>query len=148
MDIDLHDKNLNEAINYFMEKYNEFFSFKQEIRVIHGYGSSGVGGVIKKRFKELSEAYKTHFKVKYEDNLGITIVIPIKPLPIGNFLLEKELLEFCKENPKSYSKIQSKFIKKHTNDELKRAIKLLVKKSELEEILKKEINYIKKGEKI
>lgn len=148
VEIDLHDKNVNEAINYFMEKYNENFSFKKRIRVIHGYGSSGVGGIIKKRFKELSEAYKGYFKVEQDSNMGVTIVIPIKPLPIGNILLEKELLGFCEENPKSYSKIQNKFIKRYSNDELKKAIKLLLKKSELEEILKKEINYIKKGEKI
>jgi dsDNA-specific endonuclease/ATPase MutS2 len=44
MEIDLHDKNVNEAINYFMIKYNEIISkgFKGEINVIHGYGSSGV----------------------------------------------------------------------------------------------------------
>jgi len=49
MEIDLHDKNVNEAINYFMIKYNEIISkgFKGEINVIHGYGSSGQGGVIR-----------------------------------------------------------------------------------------------------
>ena len=71
MEIDLHDKNVNEAINYFMTKYNEILSkgFKGEISVIHGYGSSGVGGKIKKRFKEFSEAYTSYFNVSYNNNM-------------------------------------------------------------------------------
>ena len=83
MEIDLHDKNVNEAINYFMTKYNEILSkgFKGEISVIHGYGSSGVGGKIKKRFKEFSEAYTSYFNVSYNNNIGITIVKQIQQLP-------------------------------------------------------------------
>ena len=94
MEIDLHDKNVNEAINYFMTKYNEILSkgFKGEISVIHGYGSSGVGGKIKKRFKEFSEAYTSYFNVSYNNNIGITIVKPIKQLPNYDFLFENELL--------------------------------------------------------
>lgn len=147
MEIDLHDKNVNEAINYFMQKYNEHLSngFKSQITVIHGYGSSGVGGKIKNRFKELSEAYRGYFKVSYTSNLGITLVQPKKPLPVSNFLFEKELLEFCSETPKSISKIQNKFFKNHDNSEIKKTINNLIKKGALNEVLKKESNYIKKG---
>lgn len=148
MEIDLHDKNVNEAINYFMIKYNEILSggFKGEIRVIHGYGSSGVGGKIKKRFKELSEAYVTYFKVSYDRNLGITIVKPVKPLPNCDFLFEKELLDFCSETPKSITKIQNKFFKNHNNNEIKKAVNNLIKNGFLTEILKKEPHYLKKGD--
>ena len=111
MEIDLHDKNVNEAINYFMIKYNEILSkgFKGEINVIHGYGSSGVGGKIKKRFKEFSDAYTSYFRVSYNNNIGVTVVKPIKVLPNYDFLFENELLNFCSETPKSLNKIQNKF---------------------------------------
>ena len=146
MEIDLHHKKVNEAINYFMKEYNGNFISKRAIRVIHGYGSSGSGGVIKKRFKELSEAYKGYFRVEYDNNLGVTIVIPIKPIPMGNFLLEEEILEFCNDSPKSFSKIQGKFIKKFSNDELKKSLKLLLRKGQILEIQKKELCYLTKEE--
>lgn len=148
MEIDLHDKNVNEAINYFMTKYNEILSkgFKGEINVIHGYGSSGVGGKIKKRFKEFSEAYTSYFKVSYNNNIGITIVKPIKVLPNYDFLFENELLSFCSETPKSLNKIQNKFFKTHNNLEIKKTINNLIKKGFLTEIYKKEAHYLKKGE--
>lgn len=147
MEIDLHDKTVNEAINYFMERYNELLSggFKGQITVVHGYGSSGVGGRIKNRFKELSEAYKEYFKTSHTSNLGITLVHPKKSLPVSNFLFEKELLEFCSDTPKSISKIQNKFFKNHNNTEIKKTINNLIKKGALNEILKKESHYVRKG---
>jgi len=148
MEIDLHNKNVNEAINFFMTTYNEALSngFKGEITVIHGYGSSGVGGKIKKRFKEFSEAYKNYFKVNYNANLGVTLVRPFKALPNSDFLFENDLLEFLSANPKSLSKIQNKFFKSHNPDEIKKTIKLLLKKGALIEIFKKEIVYAIKGD--
>ena len=146
MEIDLHHKKVNEAINFFMKTYNENFIAKSPIRVIHGYGSSGVGGVIIKRFKELSGAYSSYFRVEYDSNPGVTIVIPLKALPMGNFLLEADILEFCQDSPKTFSKIQGKFIKKYTNDELKRSLKTLIKKGQLTEVLKKELCYMAREE--
>jgi hypothetical protein len=149
MEIDLHDKNVNEAINYFITKYNEILSkgFKGKITVIHGYGSSGIGGKIKKRFKEFSEAYTMYFKVSYNNNIGITIVKPLKPLPNFDFLFENELLEFCSETPKSITKIKNQFFLNHNNSEIKKTINNLIKKGILIEILKKETHYLKKGAK-
>lgn len=146
MEIDLHHRKVSQAINYFIKNYNENFQEKKPIRVIHGYGSSGVGGTIKKKFKEFSDSYKLYFKVEYDGNPGVTIVIPIKPIPMGNFILEEEILFFCGDTPKSLSKIQGNFIKKYTSDEIKKSLKVLIKKNQLSEVLKKEISYIAKDE--
>jgi hypothetical protein len=146
MEIDLHDKTVNEAINFFMIKYNEIFlnGFKGQISVIHGYGSSGIGGKIKKRFKEVSEVYTGYFEVIPNKNIGITIIKPLKTLPNSDFLFENALLEFCSESPKSITKIQNKFFKSHNNNEIKKTINSLVKKGALTEVFKKDLHYLKK----
>jgi hypothetical protein len=46
-------------------------------------------------------------------------------------------LEFCKGTPKSAKKIEGEFFKKYETEQIKSAIKSLVKKDELKEILKK-----------
>lgn len=142
-EIDLHDKSVNEAIRYFIEKYNEILSngFKEQINVIHGYGSTGVGGKIKKRFKEVSEVYKAHFKTIPGSNIGITIIKPLKMIPDENFLLQKSLLEFCSSSPKNLSKINNNFFKEYTNAEIKKVIHQLIKKDLLVQIVKSDICY-------
>lgn len=146
MEIDLHDLSVNEAIRIFIEKYNKAFKngYKGKISVIHGYGSSGQGGKIKRAFKTFSEEHKKFLKVEYTINPGITDVYPLKAIPQILDLLSKELLEYCSKNPKSLSKIESEFFKKYTAKEIKICVKSLVNKGLLEEILKKDIVYLKK----
>lgn len=146
MNIDLHDKTLNEAINYFIREYNKVVSkgFKDEINVILGYGSSGVGGKIKNHFKSFSEAHAEYFIVVYNHNIGITTVKPKKIIPDHNLVLEKEILLYCSDTPKSLSKIQSKFFKNYEINQIKKAIKILLNKKLLMEIQKKEICYLSK----
>lgn len=142
-EIDLHDKTVNEAINYFIKSYNEILlgGSKGEIDVIHGYGSTGVGGKIKKRFKEVSEAYKAYYKTMPGSNIGITRIKPLKIIPNENFLLQKYLLEFCSNSPKNLSKINNNFFKEHTNTEIKKTIHQLIKKDLLVQVIKSDICY-------
>lgn len=148
MIIDLHDIKLEDAIPFFITKYNEFYlnGFKGEIEVIHGYGSSGIGGVIKKRFKRFSEAYNAYFNVRYTNNLGVTFITPKKLIPKENFLLENEILIFCSNSPKSMNKIKNNFLKKYKQEDIKKSVLSLLKKNLLSEIQKKEICYLQKGE--
>jgi hypothetical protein len=148
MIIDLHDTKLEDAIPFFITKYNEFYlnGFKGEIEVIHGYGSSGIGGVIKKRFKSFSEAYNTYFNARYTNNLGVTFITPKKLIPKENFLLENEILIFCSNSPKSMNKIKNNFLKKYKQEDIKKSVLSLLKKNLLSEIQKKEICYLQRGE--
>lgn len=146
MKIDLHNKTLREAINHFIAEYNRVVSrgLKDDIEVIHGYGSSGVGGRIKNHFKSFSEAHKEYFLVVHNQNIGVTIVKPKKIIPVHNLILEKEILLYCSDAPKSLSKIQSKFFKNYEINQIKKTIKILLNKKLLMEIQKKEICYISK----
>lgn len=139
MEIDLHDLTVNDAIKTFIEKYNRLYKqgYRGTVEVIHGYGSSGKGGKIKKAFKKFAEEHKKFFKVEYNTNSGITLIKPISKIPEIRNILENEILEFCKDTPKSAKKIEGEFFKKYETEQIKSAIKSLVKKDELKEILKK-----------
>lgn len=147
MEIDLHELTVNDAIRIFIEKYNLIYKggHRSKVEVIHGYGSSGKGGKIKKAFKKFCEEHKKYLKVEYTSNPGITIVYPKEKLPEPLNILSLSILEFCKGSPKSLSKIESNFFKSHQAQEIKSSVKSLVKKGKLEEIIKKrEIVYLKK----
>ena len=85
MKIDLHGKRTRDAIELFIAHYNKLVSAGGErLEVVHGYGSSGVGGDIRGALKALLDAYPG--KVRYISgemigNKGVTVVIPDEPLP-------------------------------------------------------------------
>jgi DNA-nicking Smr family endonuclease len=47
IEIDLHEMTVTEALDYFIGSYNS--NKGQSLKIIHGYGSTGVGGRIKIR---------------------------------------------------------------------------------------------------
>lgn len=147
MHIDLHHLTVNEALETFIIKYNEIYKsgYKGEIELIHGYGSSGKGGKIKKEIRKLIEANKSSFRIEYNNNPGITILLPKKPIPPRIDMLSKDILNFCKDNGKSLSKIESKFFRKYKVEDIKKSIRYLLRVELLkEETGKKERIYIKK----
>jgi hypothetical protein len=138
MIIDLHHLSVNKAIRVFIEKYNKYYKFENQIEVIHGYGSSGQGGKIKKDFHKFLSKNKEFLTFEIGLNPGLTYIYPKKKLPSYESSLEKEILIFCKL-PKSLSKIENKFIKKYSINEIKAEIKRLVKKEKLIESFKNSI---------
>lgn len=139
MEIDLHDKTTEEAINFFIEKYNEAVkrNYKGPIYVIHGYGSSGKGGKIKKVFHKYLKENSQYLRFEFDSNPGAVIVYPKKKLPTTLSVLEEDILKFCSISPKSLSKIESNFFKKASAAEIKKIINSLVKKQLLRKIMKK-----------
>ncbi len=85
MKIDLHGMRTRDAIELFIAHYNRLLSEGGErLEVVHGYGSSGVGGDIRSALMVLMDAYPD--KVRYISgemigNKGVTVVIPDELLP-------------------------------------------------------------------
>ncbi len=139
MVIDLHNMTCNDAIRFFIIRYNEIFKsgYRGSIEVIHGYGSGGEGGVIKKRLRKFLLENKKYLKFSIDVNPGATYVTPLKAIPQVTKEISRDILEFCRENPKSMDKIKGNFFKKYTPKEILSAVKSLVKKGDLESFFKK-----------
>ncbi len=139
MVIDLHEMNRNEAIRFFIDKYNEAFKggYRGEITVIHGYGSSGRGGVIKKELKEFLDSHRGYLTYTVDTNPGATLVTPLKAINEMQDMISMEILEFCRNTPKTMEKIKGNFFKKYKNNEINACIKRLVKQGYITAILKK-----------
>lgn len=147
MEIDLHDKTTKEAIDYFIEKYNQAVksNYKSYIYVIHGYGSTGKGGKIKRVFHNYLKENSEYLKYDFDSNPGAVIVYPKKTLPTNLSILEKEILSFCSDSPKSLSKIESKFFKQADIKDIKKIVIFLTKKELLKKITKKSIDTYQKA---
>lgn len=139
MVIDLHEMNRNEAIRFFIDKYNEAFrgGYREEITVIHGYGSSGRGGVIKKELREFLDSHRGYLTYTVATNPGATLVTPLKAINEMQDMISMEVLEFCRISPKTMDKIKGNFFKKYKNNEINACVKRLVKQGYLTANLKK-----------
>jgi hypothetical protein len=129
----------DDAIRFFIKKYNEVFKngYRGKIEVIHGYGSGGKGGVIKKRLRTFLTENKNSLNFVIDANPGVTFVTPMKSIPDMKNAISRDLLKFCKDSPKSMDKIKGNFFKKYTNKEIVSTVNSLSKKGELETLLKK-----------
>jgi len=139
--IDLHELNSLNAIEQFIKYYNERVKKKLygEIEIIHGYGSTGQGGVIKRKLHKLFNDNLKKLSYKpgedFSLNPGITMVKPKLLLPEASNILFNEILDFASDNPKSLEKITGKF-RKYSTPVVTDAIKALVKKELLEVVNK------------
>jgi hypothetical protein len=85
--IDLHHRTVPEAILEFVRFNNACIrsNYRGRIEVIHGYGSTGAGGVIRKKLREYLAAHAESFGSFLAGdglgNPGVTIVYPKKLLP-------------------------------------------------------------------
>ena len=113
-ELDLHGKTVPEALELFVRIYNAKVSRGDRFpfHVIHGYGSGGNGGEIRKRLRKFLEAYPQQVRFERGEqmlgNPGITIILPEKILPTQIEELAMEVLEYCR-NGKSEEKIIGKF---------------------------------------
>lgn len=125
-EIDLHGLKVVEAIDHFVEFYNQQVKrgSREPIRVIHGYGASGVGGGI-------ADAIGGHLETHSEalgdpeqsgsslsgildTNPGVTIVYPLKPLPTK---LGAEIVRYC-ERERTSSEIVKKCNRRYPKDRI------------------------------
>jgi hypothetical protein len=139
-EIDLHGHTVDEALRLFVDFYNRHLrnGSQHSIRVIHGYGSSGEGGKIRRKIRLFLEQAGAEMEWRtgedVEANPGVTIVFPRKPLPEPQTQLASEIQAFCSV-PRTESKIAGEF-RKHSPREIKQVIRALVRAGELKVILK------------
>lgn len=87
--IDLHHRTVPEAVREFVRFYNGCVRshYLGRIEVIHGYGSTGTGGVIRKKLREYlaahAESFGSFLAGDSLGNPGVTIVYPKKLLPVS-----------------------------------------------------------------
>lgn len=86
--IDLHGFSVTDALIAFIEHCNRCVSngHKGSVEVIHGYGSSGIGGGIRSTLRHYLKIHAKRFDhITLGDDLanpGITIVYPLQRLPM------------------------------------------------------------------
>ena len=126
MKLDVHGKTWAEAKADFIEAYNKTFtrSARQVVDVVHGYGSTGQGGVIRTRLRTYlngCSAYLTYQTGEHLDaNPGHTVVTPKQSLPSLENELAEEIWDYCSE-PRTTSKIMGKF-RRHGDPKVQQAI--------------------------
>ena len=135
--LDLHGLTWAEAEASFIEFYNqavrEVGKDVARLDVVHGYGSSGIGGVLVTRLRRFLGRYESCLEFKagerLDGNPGHTIVVPLKPLPSLRDQLSQDIWDFC-DRPRSKSKIIGKF-RRHGEMVVLSTIKTLEKQKRL-----------------
>ena len=116
MEIDFHGMTWPEARAAFLDSYRfavrSGASVTRSIRVIHGYGSTGVGGVLRLRFRDYLQEYRRFLAFKpgeeIDGNRGWTLVQPIAPIPDDDEDLEDLILDYCQQ-PRTLKDIAGEF---------------------------------------
>ena len=136
--IDLHGKNWTEALAEFIDCYNRAVpsgsGSAETLDVVHGYGSTGAGGVIRTRLRSFLSKYPQCLEYQpgesVDGNQGHTLVKPIRRLPDTGGLLAEQVWEYC-ETPRTVSKITGKF-RRHGDPQVQQAIRILERQGRLQ----------------
>ncbi|MSQ22724.1 MAG: hypothetical protein EXR53_05395 [Dehalococcoidia bacterium] len=101
---------LQSGIQVFVENYSVYsllykpgtpggMAAGSRLDVVHGYGSTGVGGVLCTRLRGFLERHKSYLEFQPGENVdgnrGHTIVVSMKPLPSLGDQLEEEIWVYC-----------------------------------------------------
>lgn len=135
--IDLHGKTWTEALAEFLDFYNRLATAgggsAPTLDVVHGYGSTGSGGVIRTRLRAFLDKYPQCLEYQagesVDGNQGHTIVKPLQRLPDTGGLLAEQVWEYC-ENPRTVAKITGRF-RRHGDPQVQQAIRTLQKQGRL-----------------
>ena len=122
-----------EALAEFLDAYDAEIASNGHsvpvINVVHGYGSKGVGGVIRLRFRDYLQRYRSRLAFKpgeeIDGNRGWTLVQAINPLPDEEEDLEDLILDYCRQ-ARTLNEIAGKF-RRYGDPRLQRAIQTLQK---------------------
>ena len=108
--LDLHGMTWLEALPAFIEFYNRAVARGDAARleVVHGYGSTGEGGVLLKRLRAFLASHAESLEVQTDSNPGHTFVTPHIALPDTIDMLCEDILAYC-DTPRPQSKIIGKF---------------------------------------
>jgi hypothetical protein len=133
--LDLHSLPAHEALDVFVNFYNRQVSSgsRSPIEVVHGYGSSGAGGVIRKKLRSFLQANSTFLSYttgeSRDGNPGYTLVYPNMVLPSQQDALSTEILAYC-TIARSEEKVAGKF-RKFGDIAVQTALKNLERQSRL-----------------
>ena len=135
--LDLHGLTAADAIERFVVEYNLRIKRAQFAcwTVVHGYGSTGTGGVIRSKLRKFLDEHPD--KLRYEPgdsygNPGWTWVHPKLRLPDRTERLALAVLAFC-----SASRVEEKILREFTGADgvqVKAIIRSLVKQGRLKSI--------------
>ncbi len=137
-ELDLHSRTWSESLEEFIAFYNHALdlagdSTGVQLTIIHGYGSSGEGGVLRNRLRIflLRFADRLEFTLgeEVDGNQGCTFVTPLKYLPGNDELLAEAIRSYC-ERPRARSKVMGKF-RRHSQPMVMQAIRSLEKQGRL-----------------
>ncbi len=136
IEIDLHEMTVTEALDYFIGAYNS--NKGQSLKIIHGYGSTGVGGRIRSSLRSFIESNKNCFsRIEYGENIdrnhGYTIVHYRSPLPEKDDQLKDKIITYCTISSKTKEKIAGEF-RNFGTGLVNQAVKELVSTGRLTEI--------------
>ena len=138
-DLDLHGYTVAEAIERFVQSYNARVAGNQYgcLRVIHGYGSSGEGGVIRIKFRAFLNEHTDKLRYEAGDDYGDpgwTWVYPKVRLPDQRERMAAAILEYCSDG-KTEEKILREFAKLG-EVQVKQVVRSLAKQGRLKTVNK------------
>jgi hypothetical protein len=137
-EIDVHHCTIDEALKAFVETYNRRVAGRQPFRIIHGYGSSGTGGAIKRKLHAFLMQNPAALEwvpgENVDGNPGHTLIYPKKALPTEEDALSNGIVEYCSV-PRTESKIMGEF-RRHGQPAVKAALRKLLREARLQEVLK------------
>ena len=144
-EIDLHEQTWHEALADFIDFYNQALQWAagdpvHTLNVIHGYGSTGTGGVLRRRLHNYLAEHARLGRLEFtpgehaDANPGHTLVQPIEPLPGTHDVLAEDVLDYC-ARPRARSKITGKF-RRHGEPAVLAAIDSLVRQRRLRPVSK------------
>ena len=133
--LDFHGKNWSESLAAFIDLYNH--AVRQQsggsLDIIHGYGSTGTGGILRKRIRGYLQRQGERLQFQpgeeVDGNQGHTVVVPIQPLLEATDLLLEQILEYC-DSPRAQSKITGRF-RRHGDPQVLAALRTLEKQRRL-----------------
>ena len=143
-EIDLHGQAWRDALGDFLRLYEDAVdeagdSGSASITVIHGYGSTGEGGVLRTRLRHFLARFEDYLEFTPGENIdgnqGSTVVRPLKRLPDSTELLSEDIWEYC-QTPKTRSKIAGRF-RRHGDPRVFEAIRSLERQGRLHKVYKR-----------
>lgn len=138
--LDLHGLSWPEARRQFVDFYNNLASGKGrgQLEVIHGWGASGQGGVLRNRLRRFLAGYRESLEFTpgedIDGNRGCTYVTPIEPIPDASDALAEAIWDFCRR-PRAMSKVAGQF-RRHGDPQVLSAVRYLKKQGRLIETQK------------
>jgi hypothetical protein len=133
--LDLHGYTAQQALETFLSYYNRQVraGVRHRIEVVHGYGSSGEGGLIRKRLRAFLSAFPDRVSFTPGENLdgnpGNTLVHPKSLLPEKTDTLQAEILAYCRI-ARTEEKILGEF-RRYGDAEVMATLKTLAKQGRL-----------------